>query len=72
MRDHSIEEKAVLDPRRIEILAHEFWRVRGCPEGSPDEDWFLAEEQLRHQYGLSSVLRSHAGHGPAPREHACY
>jgi Protein of unknown function (DUF2934) len=44
-----VNEKAILDPRRIEILAHEFWRARGCPEGSPDEDWFLAEEQLRHR-----------------------
>ena len=62
MRDRSIEEKAIMDPRRIEILAHEFWRARGCPGGSPDEDWFLAEEQLRRQYGLHVVLpREFAG-----------
>ncbi len=36
--------------RRTELLAYAFWQARGCPEGSPDEDWFLAEEQLRHQY----------------------
>jgi Protein of unknown function (DUF2934) len=40
------------DPRRTALLAYEFWRARGCPEGSPDEDWFLAEEQLRHQHGI--------------------
>jgi len=45
------ENNRALDPRRIEILAHEFWRARGCPEGSAEVDWFLAEEQLRHQYG---------------------
>jgi len=28
-------------------LVHELWRARGCPEGSPDEDWFHAVEQLR-------------------------
>jgi Protein of unknown function (DUF2934) len=28
-------------------LAHELWRARGCPEGSPEEDWLRAEEQLR-------------------------
>jgi hypothetical protein len=52
MRDHSFEEKAnekTLDPRRTALLAYEFWRARGCPEGSPEQDWFLAEEQLRHQ-----------------------
>lgn len=38
-----------LDPRRTALLAYEFWRARGCPEGSPEDDWFLAEEQLRHQ-----------------------
>ena len=45
----------LLDPRRTALLAYEFWRARGCPEGSPDEDWFLAEEQLRHQHGLHLV-----------------
>ena len=52
MRDHTLEEKTTdssLDQRRTALLAHEFWRARGCPEGSPEEDWFLAEEQLRHQ-----------------------
>jgi hypothetical protein len=56
MRDHTSEEKRhekamddSLDPRRTALLAYEFWRARGCPEGTPEEDWFLAEEQLRHQ-----------------------
>jgi len=61
MRDHPSEEKAKekatssLDPRRTEILAYEFWHARGCPEGSPEEDWFLAEEQLRHQQNFRSA-----------------
>ena len=28
-------------------LAHELWQGRGCPEGSPQEDWFHAVEELR-------------------------
>ena len=24
----------------IAALAHELWQARGCPEGSPQEDWF--------------------------------
>ena len=31
----------------IAALANELWRARGCPQGSPEEDWFRAAEQLR-------------------------
>jgi DUF2934 family protein len=31
----------------IAALAYELWQARGCPEGSPEEDWFHAAEQLR-------------------------
>ena len=31
----------------IAALAHELRRARGCPQGSPEEDWFHAAEQLR-------------------------
>jgi Protein of unknown function (DUF2934) len=54
MRDHISQDKAnEIDSKRTALLAYEFWRARGCPEGSPEEDWFLAEEQLRHQRSFS-------------------
>jgi|SRR5579863_2109920 len=31
----------------IAALAHELWQARGCPDGSSQEDWFHAAEQLR-------------------------
>jgi hypothetical protein len=31
----------------IEALAYELWRARGCPDGSPEQDWFQAQEELR-------------------------
>jgi Protein of unknown function (DUF2934) len=31
----------------IAALAYELWQSRGCPDGSPEEDWFHAAEQLR-------------------------
>jgi len=31
----------------IAALAHKLWQARGCPQGSPEEDWFHAAEQLR-------------------------
>ncbi len=32
---------------QIAALAQELWEARGCPEGSPEEDWYRAAEQLR-------------------------
>jgi hypothetical protein len=31
---------------QIAALANEFWKNRGCPEGTRDEDWFRAEREL--------------------------
>jgi len=31
----------------IEARAYELWQARGCPNGSPEEDWFHAAEDLR-------------------------
>ena len=30
----------------IATLAYDLWTQRGCPIGSPEEDWFNAEEAL--------------------------
>ena len=30
----------------IAIRAYHLWQERGCPIGSPEEDWFTAEEEL--------------------------
>lgn len=31
----------------IAALAHSLWQSRGCPEGSPEQDWFQASHELR-------------------------
>jgi hypothetical protein len=31
----------------ITRLAFQFWIERGCPIGTPDEDWFRAEAEVR-------------------------
>ena len=31
----------------IAARALELWQARGCPEGSPEEDWFEAVKELR-------------------------
>jgi len=44
----------------IAPLAYEFWEKRGCPDGSSEEDWFRAEQELiaRRRY-------EEASHNPA-------
>jgi Protein of unknown function (DUF2934) len=32
---------------QIAILAEKYWADRGRPEGSPEEDWLRAEQELR-------------------------
>ena len=37
------------DREAIGRLAFFFWEERGCPNDSPDEDWFRAEAELRNR-----------------------
>jgi hypothetical protein len=34
----------------IPALAYKLWQARGCPEGSSQEDWFRAIEELRSHH----------------------
>jgi hypothetical protein len=34
---------------QIENLAYRLWQARGMPAGSPEADWFLAEELLKRR-----------------------
>jgi len=43
-REHGV---ASFGHDEIAARAHEMWRARGCPEGSPEADWFHAAEELR-------------------------
>jgi len=38
---------ATFGHNEIAALAHSLWEARGRPEGSPEEDWHRAAEQLR-------------------------
>jgi sugar/nucleoside kinase (ribokinase family) len=31
---------------KIARLAYQYWQERGCPDGSPEEDWLRAEREL--------------------------
>ncbi|MBN9662643.1 MAG: DUF2934 domain-containing protein [Acidobacteria bacterium] len=38
----------------VATLAYQLWHSRGCPVGSPEEDWCRAEEWLRTKGQLRS------------------
>ncbi len=40
---------------RISALAYELWIQRGCPIGTPEEDWCRAEEQLNQRKTLTAT-----------------
>jgi hypothetical protein len=35
------------DHEEVVRLAYSFWEARGCTGGSPEEDWYRAESELR-------------------------
>jgi hypothetical protein len=41
-----------LRDRQESVAAHAFycWLLRGCPEGSPEQDWFRAEAELDQEF----------------------
>jgi hypothetical protein len=43
------------DHDTVGTLAYELWRRRGCPIGSPQEDWFQAERALGGQQQSEST-----------------
>jgi len=50
----------------IAALAHALWQARGCPEGSPEEDWFQAKQALAERSGTDGpILARQSGSGAA-------
>lgn len=41
---------------QIARLAYSYWQARGCPEGSPEEDWLRAEVELGKPVAGTAVL----------------
>jgi hypothetical protein len=59
--DHKSDEAGDLgigyptaDPEASGRLAYLYWEERGCPNDSPDEDWFRAEAELRQQLAAAA------------------
>ncbi|HLK48179.1 MAG TPA: DUF2934 domain-containing protein [Bryobacteraceae bacterium] len=46
-RTDTVAVNRELAHEQIARLAYALWEARGCQGGSPEEDWRLAEEQLK-------------------------
>lgn len=51
LTDHCGESRHEL----VQRLAYQHWQQRGCPMGSPEVDWFAAENALRSYLRASRV-----------------
>jgi hypothetical protein len=40
-----------MEQKVIAQLAYQYWEQRGRPFGSPEEDWFRAEREIRSRSG---------------------
>jgi hypothetical protein len=51
-RNHVHEAHMRDREEQIRALAHHLWEERGCPDGSPMDDWQAAERMLQErEYG---------------------
>jgi hypothetical protein len=52
MHNRAMQYLAFLQTReeQITVLAYLRWLMRGCPEGSPQVDWFAAESDFDRQF----------------------
>jgi hypothetical protein len=46
VKNKVMERPRVVDESSIRARAFELWKDRGCPEGSDQQDWFNAEQEL--------------------------
>jgi hypothetical protein len=48
MTEQPAEESETRVPHSdIAALAFQLWKERGCPDGSPEDDWYKAEQRLK-------------------------
>jgi hypothetical protein len=54
------QEIGQTDPEHEEIerLAFQNWQQRGCPIGTPEEDWFRAEEEIKEHLNEATAATS--------------
>ena len=58
---------APLQHKRIARLAYAYWEARGRPHGSPEEDWFRAEEEIRRRKAGWKIVKDRRRRLPKAR-----
>jgi len=62
---HEVDEDGLFPTlEQIARRAHELWIKRGCPEGSAEQDWLQAEQELKARNpseASSQILRQGSG-----------
>lgn len=54
----SAASRSISEHQQIALQAYFYWQARGCPLGSPDEDWFAAEAALRKPAAAAAAAGS--------------
>jgi hypothetical protein len=62
--DHTYESRHEL----VTKLAHQLWEQRGCPFGSPEVDWFAAEQTVYASLVASGLITVSSDHPRNIRE----
>lgn len=71
---HADSKSAIAEPAMtpghedVARLAYLYWEARGFQGGSPEEDWFRAEEQLKHKQDTPADRRSSRPESELPAE----
>ena len=42
----------------VAALAYKFWQARGSPEGTPEEDWFRAKQEIAASKKLVQMVQT--------------
>jgi hypothetical protein len=56
--EQGLQEPSSVNGTTKEALAYRLWLDRGCPGGSPEEDWFLSERAAAGRARPSSLWKS--------------
>jgi len=46
----ALPNSSVSERERVALLAYSYWEARGCQGGTPEEDWFRAENEIRSRH----------------------
>lgn len=59
-------QSGAISENAVSRRAYELWLDRGCPEGSPEVDWYKAESELTGAVSQSSVSAGFAAGASGP------